>query len=354
MPVLSVQSGNHSRESEELVYNICKYMFGFSDDQVAEIICRYSESHRHYHNLDHIARVIEAVNHTMFILNSPDSVMMHYAAIFHDIVYDPKSKTNEEDSANVMNSFLDHRESPEFIKKIEGIILATKTHSKFNTTWEKEFCRCDLDGFEQSLQSILEDEKKIRKEYAWVDWALYQSTRPEILGKFLQSELLSDNAKRNIQFEIEYLQFTQPNIAIYPGTFSPFHVGHLHILEKAERIFDKVIVAMGHNPEKKFKAKAYDESPCMTLQYRQVDFYEGLLTDYLKTKPYPVTVIRGLRNTTDMMAEVNQYRWLQELSNNDIKMVSIFCDKEYEHISSSSIRNVEQYGTAIYEKYIVR
>ena len=64
-----------------------------------------------------------------------------------------------------------------------------------------------------------------------------------------------------------------------------------------------------------------------------------------------VTLIRGLRNSTDLQYELTQYRFLQELKP-DIKVVSIFCDKEYEHISSSAIRNLSKYGKG--DEYLLK
>ena len=130
------------------------------------------------------------------------------------------------------------------------------------------------------------------------------------------------------------------NIAIYPGSFSPFHRGHHSILLKAEAIFDEVIIARGISLDK-VNNKKY-ELPEI-IKNRRIMEYSGLLTDFLDTLEYEVTVIRGLRNSTDLQYEMTQYRFLQDLKPN-IKVVSIFCDKEYEHISSSAIRMLEYYG----------
>ena len=88
-----------------------------------------------------------------------------------------------------------------------------------------------------------------------------------------------------------------------------------------------------------------------SLQNRQIEHYDGLLTDFLGELPYPVTVIRGLRNATDLQQELIQYRFLQDLSPS-IKIVSIFCDREFEHISSSAIRMLQKYGS--HYKYLVK
>ncbi len=140
---------------------------------------------------------------------------------------------------------------------------------------------------------------------------------------------------------------------IYPGSFNPFHRGHLNILQKAKDIFDEVIIARGINPE---KPPSEWEIPNEILSNHQVVHYEGLLTSCIESvnKLYDtqVTVIRGLRNSIDLQYEMNQYRYLQDLMPN-IKMVSIFCDKEFEHISSSGIRLLKKYGDDKIEKYLI-
>lgn len=138
-------------------------------------------------------------------------------------------------------------------------------------------------------------------------------------------------------------------VGIYPGSFNPFHQGHLNILEKAEKIFDKVILARGINPEKKNHIMPLPHS----INNRTWMNYDGLLTDFIKGLPYDnITVIRGLRNNVDLQYELNQYRYFQDLMP-EIQLISIFCDKEYEHISSSGIRLLTQYGEDKVKKYLV-
>jgi pantetheine-phosphate adenylyltransferase len=141
-------------------------------------------------------------------------------------------------------------------------------------------------------------------------------------------------------------------IGIYPGSFSPFHKGHYNILLKAEQIFDQVIIARGLNPEKEKSDWVVPNS----LKTLEIIEYDGLLTDCINrvklshnTTP---TVIRGLRNSIDLQYELNQYRYLQDLMP-EIQMVSIFCDKEFEHISSSGIRLLSKYGKEKVQKYLV-
>lgn len=144
-------------------------------------------------------------------------------------------------------------------------------------------------------------------------------------------------------------------IGVYPGSFNPFHKGHYNILLKAEKIFDRVIVARGVNPE---KPKSEWDIPKQVSDRVEVTSYDGLLTDFVTEVMEPlnpndkVTIIRGLRNSVDLQHEMNQYRYFQDLMPN-LQMVSIFCDKEYEHISSSAIKLLQPYGWDKIKNYLL-
>ena len=113
-----------------------------------------------------------------------------------------------------------------------------------------------------------------------------------------------------------------------------------------------MIIAQGINPEKVQDNKmSVKNSP--VLKYRQVETFIGLLTDYVNSKEVDaeVTVIRGLRNGDDLDYEVNQLRFMEEMKPN-LKLIFINCDKQFEHISSSSIRNLERIKEGLGQKYI--
>lgn len=116
----------------------------------------------------------------------------------------------------------------------------------------------------------------------------------------------------------------------------------------AEQIFDKVIIARGSNPEKQ---NAEWPVPGL-LYYYQFDYYDGLLTDYIKSLNYPVTLIRGLRDANDLQYEVTQLRYLQDLMP-DVKVVNIICDKEYSHISSSALRSLDKIPNTDLKNYLL-
>lgn len=150
---------------------------------------------------------------------------------------------------------------------------------------------------------------------------------------------------------LEFLQVWKPKIGIYAGSFNPFHYGHLNILEKAEKIFDKVIIAYGINPEKKPSCRELFPRPTGISDHQIIE-YQGLLTDMIDSLGYDVTLIRGLRNSTDLQYELTQFKFMQDLKS-DIKIVNIFCDKEFEHLSSSAIRSlVSNYNVG--NQYIVK
>jgi len=147
--------------------------------------------------------------------------------------------------------------------------------------------------------------------------------------------------QKNSELSTEFILQFIPKIAVFPGSFNPFHKGHYNVLQKAEKIFDKVIIAFGNNPEKDGK-RGYKVPE--SVRNRQIEDYNGLLTDFVeRIGGEDIVVIRGLRNSTDFQYEQNQYRYIQELMPH-IKIVNIFCDKEFEHISSSGIRTLEKYN----------
>ncbi len=149
-------------------------------------------------------------------------------------------------------------------------------------------------------------------------------------------------------------------IAIYPGSFNPFTVGHQNILEKAERMFGEVIVAVGTNPTKphdgtytvvreSFVAldKTAPRHEILSHQLnRNVETYDGYLTNYIKSKrdgETRVILIRGLRNGDDLDYEINQLRVMEDLlgSFGRIDVVFIACDREFDYISSTMCRQME-------------
>lgn len=290
-----------------------------------EVIRRYDEPHRFYHTLDHITDVLG------YLQTHIDCNELFLATVFHDIIYDPQSKSNEQDSADLFLKEAAHTSLTDKMRQdVKQMILDTAHHQP-SSDLSKIFIEADLNVLNQSFEKLMDYERKIFKEYQFVDYKIYKAKRIEVLQHYNQFGRLNSL--------IDFIQGTMPRIAVFAGSFNPFHKGHYNVLQKAERIFDKVIIAFGKNPDK--NARSWEVPK--TIGFRQREEYEGLLTDFVDSLGYEVTVVRGLRNSTDFQYEQNQYRYIQELKP-DINIVNIFCDKEFEHISSSGIRTLEKYG----------
>jgi len=147
-------------------------------------------------------------------------------------------------------------------------------------------------------------------------------------------------------------------LAIYAGSFNPFHIGHLNIVEKAEKVFGEgnVLIAMGVNPE---KAKSEDllsrSVEIANKTGRTVEVYTTFLHELVEKKEaegYKVVLVRGLRNGDDLVYEDNQLKFINDFKKN-IDVVFFRCDEQFAHISSSAIRNLQSFRSGSGDKYCV-
>ena len=132
-------------------------------------------------------------------------------------------------------------------------------------------------------------------------------------------------------------------IAIFPGSFSPFTLGHQSIVDRALPLFDKIIIAVGKNSKKKQDFSIRERIEWIKTVYPnnkkiQVKQYEGLTVDLCK-KEKAGFIIRGLRNPNDFMFEKNIAQMNKEL-NKDIETLFFVTPPELSHISSSLIREI--------------
>lgn len=132
-------------------------------------------------------------------------------------------------------------------------------------------------------------------------------------------------------------------IAIYPGSFDPITKGHLDILKTGAEIFDKVIIAVARNSEKKGfltvdeRVKLIKES-IKDIQNAEVDSFEGLTIEYAKKHDAKV-LIRGLRAVSDFEYEL-QLSQANSALYSDIKTVFLTTKPKYNFISSSTIKEI--------------
>jgi pantetheine-phosphate adenylyltransferase len=143
-------------------------------------------------------------------------------------------------------------------------------------------------------------------------------------------------------------------IGVYAGSFNPFHLGHLDVLKQAEKIFDYVIIAAGKNPEKDGVKRV--DIPHVSM-VRHIRYYDCLLTTLLKEIANEwaaeVTLIRGLRNGADLAYEQNQVQFMKEMYP-ELQVAYFVCDKKYEHISSTMLRNLRKFSEFEYQKYLAK
>jgi len=139
-------------------------------------------------------------------------------------------------------------------------------------------------------------------------------------------------------------------IAVYPGSFDPITNGHLDIIERTTKIFDNVIVAVFHNPNKKplFSMKERVEiitEAVADFENVEVDSFEGLLTDYIKQQKAQV-IVRGLRAVSDFETEFQMASMNKKLEP-EVETIFMMTNNKYAYLSSSIIKEVSNFGGCI-------
>jgi len=327
-------------------YRKLLYSIGVSYNNIDILRSMWQEPWRKYHTITHLSNLLEEIER---LLKEEDISVEEFnilviTAFFHDCVWQPASQNNEDESIKVFEKMaVSINENDK--KQIIDIINVTKSVSTPQNKNSLEYAFWMMDNsviFNSDEIELIHYENLIRQEYQIYDYQQYKFGRQEFLKNWLSSNRswLSDSEIDNINFLIKYVANYRPNIAIIAGSFNPIHIGHLNIIKKASKIFDKVIIAQGENTDKNKSEWIIDQIENSNLKHQyQFEQFEGLLTDYIEEKEVfcNVTLVRGIRNSTDLSYEVNQLRFLEELKPN-IKVVNIVCDKEFEHISSSAIR----------------
>ena len=275
---------------------------------IKEIVDKWSEPQRHFHTAEnHLAPMLDDIIelHKLGLDDESFEILM-VSALFHDFVYDPKSDKNELNSTIEFLKLTDKKDGEKLMKVVE-IIKMTKDHKHTNKL-EELFSQFDLKVLSSDLKGLLKWEEQISKEYEFVNWKTYKSKRIELIQHFIdnRTELSVKINYTGLKDLIYMIEIKQPSIAIYAGSFQPFHRGHLNILQKAEKLFDKVIVAKGRNESKSIDdMEFYDEFNKLQNLFptKEVMTYSGLLTEVLKAQEGKITLIRGLRNGYDLEAE---------------------------------------------------
>ncbi|MDR2936906.1 MAG: pantetheine-phosphate adenylyltransferase [Rikenellaceae bacterium] len=135
--------------------------------------------------------------------------------------------------------------------------------------------------------------------------------------------------------------------AIFPGSFDPYTMGHKSVVDQGLSLFDRVIVAIGINVEKRGLLTPENRVALIRDLYHdeprvEVITYEGLTADLARRLGTPF-LLRGMRNTVDFEFERNMMQLNQAL-NPELTTVLLFTPPEYVAISSSSVREIIAFG----------
>ncbi|MCM3713082.1 pantetheine-phosphate adenylyltransferase [Halalkalibacter oceani] len=140
------------------------------------------------------------------------------------------------------------------------------------------------------------------------------------------------------------------SIAVCPGSFDPVTLGHIDIISRGAAVFDKVIVAVLHNRNKQplFSVEerlALLREATKHIENVEVDAFNGLLIDYMKTKKAQ-TIIRGLRAVSDFEYEM-QAASINKKLGPEIETFFMMTNHHYSYLSSSIVKEVAKYDADV-------
>jgi pantetheine-phosphate adenylyltransferase len=135
--------------------------------------------------------------------------------------------------------------------------------------------------------------------------------------------------------------------AIYPGSFDPLTNGHLAIIQRGLKLFDRLVVAVANNPQKQplfsveerksLIAEVVGKDPRV-----EIDTFDGLLVEYVKRKGIP-TVLRGLRAVSDFEYEFQLANMNRKLLPT-LESVFVMTGEDYFFVSARLVREVAMFG----------
>jgi pantetheine-phosphate adenylyltransferase len=134
-----------------------------------------------------------------------------------------------------------------------------------------------------------------------------------------------------------------PHVAVYPGSFDPITLGHLNVMERASRLFDKLIVGVGINIEKSPLFSAEERLSLIheaTKHVKNIEIrtFHGLAVEFVKECGARI-MVRGVRPIADIQAELTMMMANRRLDP-DVETLFMIADGELAHVSSSLIKQI--------------
>lgn len=138
--------------------------------------------------------------------------------------------------------------------------------------------------------------------------------------------------------------------AVCPGSFDPVTNGHIDVIERTSKMFDHVIVAVFHNPNKTPLFNMSERVRMLSAATRhlpnvQIDSFSGLLNEYVRQKNANV-VVRGLRALSDFEYEFQRALLLKKIDP-AIETVFMMTSSEYSFLSSTGVKELAKFGGCI-------
>jgi pantetheine-phosphate adenylyltransferase len=136
-------------------------------------------------------------------------------------------------------------------------------------------------------------------------------------------------------------------IAIYPGSFDPVTNGHVDIAERGLKLFDKIIVAILHNPIKDFLFTVEERKEMLESSFKdysniEIETFDGLLVDYAAQRE-STAILRGMRAVSDFEYEF-QLALMNRRLNREIQTVFLMTGLRWIFTSSSIIKEAARFG----------
>jgi len=295
---------------------------GDPEPSFMRIINHYSEPHRKYHTLDHVFNCLDEyeglkrniIHEKGYFIESP---ALKYALWFHDVIYISEFSGNEEESADLAREILSQAGlPPTLVHQTEKLIMVTKGHKPTEDLEEQIMVDIDLSILGADQDTYENYKKAIRQEYKHIPTYLFRKGRARVLESFQQrverNQLFSTpffkskyNEQAGINLRQEQGQLESMKVAIYAGSFDPPTNGHLYVIDRATTLFDDLVIAIGHNPEKPTGRFSLEERLEMlkevTSGYENVDvtsFPTKYLINFAKDSGADF-IVRGLRGVED-------------------------------------------------------
>lgn len=136
-------------------------------------------------------------------------------------------------------------------------------------------------------------------------------------------------------------------IAVFPGSFDPITNGHVDIVQRAVGLFDKIIIAVGQNAQKKYMFSRKERMKFIQMAFEGVEEievmqFEGLTVEFCKSVNANY-ILRGLRNPADFEFE-KAIAQANRMMNHELETVFLLTDPEFAAISSSIVRDIHRNG----------